>query len=437
MVSPAALECDAANQAAGTLSSGSEHLPALASPRARCSGRPPDREAQLSSISKKPNGRWLARYRDASGRSRSKVFDRKIDAQQFLDEVATDIKRGNWIDPHSSRIAFQEWAMDWWRTTTKLRPTTRRGYWGVLNSRILPVFGRRRLGDIDYLDVEMFIADLLEEGLSSKYVRECLCVLSLIMKLAVKSRLRLDNPAAGHSLPTQTRRIHEGDVLSMKEVHRLIAEVPGPYKPVVWLIVLAGLRPAELCGLRVRDIDMSTRTVHVCQTVLPLHGFDNEGFQLVTGPPKTAAGDRRIPIPDWLCDEIASVLELRADERGTPTAPDELIFQTRYGNPINRDKLRENVIRPALRAAGLPESFRTYDLRHSHASLLIELGANLLALAQRMGHSDPAITLRVYGHLYEGTQEELSRQLDGLRAATAPDRDNVVPMQQRKSTGDS
>ncbi|MGO8825326.1 MAG: tyrosine-type recombinase/integrase [Acidimicrobiales bacterium] len=307
------------------------------------------------------------------------------------------------------------------------------GLWGVLNHRVLPVFGRRRLGDISYLDIEMFIADLLDEGLSPKYVRECVSVVSLIMKLAVKANLRLDNPAAGHSVPMQKRRLHEGDVLTMEQVHRLIAEVTGPYRPAVWLIVLAGLRPAELCGVRVRDLDMSTRILHVSQTVLPLHGFDTEGFQLVTGSPKTSAGDRRIPIPDWLCDEIASVLELRAERRGTPTEPDELIFQTRYGNPINRDKFRENVIRPALRSAGLPESFRIYDLRHSHASLLIEFGANLLALAQRMGHSDPAITLRVYGHLFEGTQEELSRQLDGLRAATAPDNDNVVPIRRRRA----
>ena len=77
--------------------------------------------------------------------------------------------------------------MEWWRTTAKLRPTTRRGYRGVLNHRVLPVFGLRRLGDISYLDIEMFIADVLDEGLSPKYVRECVSVVSLIMKLAVKA----------------------------------------------------------------------------------------------------------------------------------------------------------------------------------------------------------------------------------------------------------
>jgi hypothetical protein len=57
--------------------------------------------------------------------------------------------------------------------------------------------------------------------------------------------------------------------------------------------------------------------------------------------------------------------------------------------------------------------------RHSHASLLIDLGANPLAVAQRMGHSDAAFTLRVYGHLFEGVQSKLSEQLDALRIKTA------------------
>jgi len=90
------------------------------------------------------------------------------------------------------------------------------------------------------------------------------------------------------------------------------------------------------------------------------------------------------------------------------------------GMPLNRDKFRELIIRSALKAAGLPETFRTYDIRHSHASLLIEQGANLLAISQRMGHTDPALTLRVYGHLFAGAQEELTRRLDELRWSVPP-----------------
>jgi Phage integrase family len=156
--------------------------------------------------------------------------------------------------------------------------------------------------------------------------------------------------------------------------------------------------------------------------VLPVHRFDTERFGLVAGPPKTSAGDRRIPIPEWLCNDLAAVVAARRPDVSTEVIDRrEYLFQTQYGNPINRDKLRQDVIRPALRAAGLPESFRTYDLRRSHASVRIDLGVNLLTLAQRMGRSDPAMTLRWYGHLFEGAQVQLSEKTGILLEMAADD----------------
>ncbi len=139
--------------------------------------------------------------------------------------------------------------------------------------------------------------------------------------------------------------------------------------------------------------------------------------------PKTSAGSRTIPVPAWLCEDLAAMLAARGEGDR-----DGRLFQTRYGTPVNCDHFRDKVVIPALRAAGLPVTIRTYDLRHSHASLLIDLGANPLAVAQRMGHSDPSVTLSVYGHLFEGTQARLSEQLDALREATvnAPKTGQVV-----------
>jgi integrase len=134
----------------------------------------------------------------------------------------------------------------------------------------------------------------------------------------------------------------------------------------------------------------------------------------VEGPPKTDAGDRTIPIPEWLCEDLAGIVAARST-----VDRDAYLFQTRYGNPLNGDHFREAVVRPALRAECLSDTVRTYDLRHSHAGLLIDLGANPLAIAQRMGHSDAGITLRVYSHLFNGTQVRPSEQLDALREATA------------------
>ncbi len=387
----------------------------------------------MSSIHKQPNGRYLARYRDADGRSRCLTFDRKGDAQDFLDTQAVDSRRGEWTDVSERRVGFDEWADRWWATTVKLRPTTRRGYHGILERHVRPYFTGRRMSDIDYMDVEDFIAEKLGAGLSPKYVREAVSVLSLIMRCAVKANARRDNPAAGHTVPVRRRKLREGDVLDMTQAHQLVAHIRDPYKPAVWILLLTGLRPAELCGLRVGSVDLIRRVVHVTETLLPVHKFGDEPYRsAVSGPPKTAAGDRSIPIPEWLCTDLAAMLADRAARRGNPIARDEYLFVTRYGNPLQRDKFREKVVRPALVAAGLPDTLRTYDLRHSHASLLIDLGANVLAVAQRMGHSDPAVTLREYGHLFEGAQQELTDQLDELRASTATDRAEVVNLAPRR-----
>lgn len=377
----------------------------------------------MASIDRQPNGRWRARYRDPQGRSRSRTFDRKAEAERFLSQNDVELRRGEWIDPASRRTLFAEWAEVWWQTTVRLRPTTRRGYWQILQNHVLPHFGQTPLTAIDYMDVERFVAEKHAEGaIGPKKIRDCVSVVSLIMQSAVKSGVRRDNPAAGHRVTVRRRRIRQGDVLTMEQVHDLLQHVRDPYKPAVWLLVLTGMRPSELCGLRIRSVDFARHLVSVTESLVPVSAFSDQKLALVEGPPKTEAGDRTIPIPEWLSISIAAYLRTRVEERGRPLDPREPLFVNRVGKPLNRDKFRETVIKPALAAAGLPMNLRTYDLRHGHASMLIDLGANVLAVAQRMGHSDPSVTLREYGHLFQGVQEQLSAKLDELRETTSRDR---------------
>ncbi|MHB1929455.1 MAG: tyrosine-type recombinase/integrase [Acidimicrobiales bacterium] len=116
--------------------------------------------------------RWRARYRDVNGRTRSQTFDRKSDAERFLALNGVQLHRGEWIDPSLRRTMFSDWAQTWWETTVKLRPNTRRGYWLLLHNHALPAFGDARLGAVDYLDVERFIARKLANGHGPKQVRE-------------------------------------------------------------------------------------------------------------------------------------------------------------------------------------------------------------------------------------------------------------------------
>ncbi len=183
------------------------------------------------------------------------------------------------------------------------------------------------MGSIDYRAVELFLAACRHKGLGPKVVRECLSVLSLILKFAVKATALSENPAAGHGVVVRRKKLREGDgVLSMEQVHQLVAYVPERYKPAVWLLVFAGLRPAELCGLRVRDIDFARHEVSVRATLMPVHRYGDQPYRgRVEGPPKTDAGDRTIPIPECLCHDLAAVVATR----GTLDR-DAFLFQTRF-----------------------------------------------------------------------------------------------------------
>ena len=363
--------------------------------------------------------RWKARYRDSDGRARSRTFPTKTEAQNYLGRISADIQRGDYIDPLERRRKFADWAEVWWQTTIKLRPTTRRGYWQLLHGHVLPTFGARAMGGIDHFDVEQFIAAKLVEGLSPKKVRDAVSVISLVMKCAIRGGGRRDNPAAEHHIPVARRKLRSGDVPDMADIERLIAQVADPYKPAVWLLAYTGLRPSELCGLRVASVDFVKRVIRVTETLMPVHRYADARYSLVGGPPKTQAGDRDIPIPGWLCDQLAAMLAARAERQTRRDRPRRLPVR-----PTKRDTAASGQVPPAhhpSRTQSRGASRQSADLRPSP---LPRLPAHRprrqpLAIAQRMGHSDPAVTLRVYGHLFAGIQEDLTARLDTLRTGLA------------------
>ena len=358
--------------------------------------------------------RWIARYRDDEGRERSQHFDRRKDAERFIQRNGADLQTGDWIDPQQGRALFSEWADSWWATTVKLRPNTRRGYWLLLQNHVLPAFRSRHLGTIDYMDVERFIATKLEDGFGPKHVREMVNVVSLIMKCAIKGNALRDNPAAGHELRVRKTRVSQAAMLTMDQAVKVVGHTSRHYQPAMWLLLFTGLRPAELCGAKVTDLDFERRVLHAGPTHSPIGPYDGRAREHLDGPPKSDAGYRSIPLPHWLCEALAADL---ANRPGT-VGPSDYLILNQHGQPLNRDTFRARIVRPALRKAGLPEDFRTYDFRHTHASLLIHDGADVLAIAQRLGHTDPAMTLRVYGHLFEGAQQDLTDRLDRRRQET-------------------
>ena len=159
----------------------------------------------MSSIARRPDGRWRARYRDAAGREHSRHFQRKVDASRWLDEITAAVVRGDYVDPKLGRVTVAQWADRWIATKANVKASTRARYAGILSTHVLPVWGDVRLVDITHADVQSWVSSLLASGQSSALVHKIHRVLSMVLSLAVRDGRLPKNPCAGLTLPRVTR----------------------------------------------------------------------------------------------------------------------------------------------------------------------------------------------------------------------------------------
>jgi len=156
--------------------------------------------------------------------------------------------------------------------------------------------------------------------------------------------------------------------------------------------IFAGLRIEELCNLRWRDVDLATGRLNV-------------------GESKTDAGRRYVDLLPPLREELATHKVGARASAGT-----DYVFATRDGRRPAKNNLRPRVFNAALKRANenlerdglvpLPDGLTPHKLRHSYASLLIALGEDPVRVMGQLGHTDPAFSMRVYGHAMQRDPEE-------------------------------
>lgn len=359
--------------------------------------------------------RWRARYRDPSGRERSKSFARKVDAERFLVSVEDAKLRGAYVDPAAGKISFGEWAERWYLATAHLKPSTQHDYRMLLDHQILPVFGDWSLGSIDTLAVKEWRAGLLADGLSPKRAGKALQVLSQALGSAVEGGRLSRNAATGVKPPKVQRK--EMHFLDAEQVEWLASVAESRYRPLILFAAYTGLRPCELVALRVGRLDLLRCTARVVEAAV-------EVSRLEWGPVKTHEA-RVVRMPRSVAEEVARSLA------GRPQNRDALVFTAPMGGPLSRADFVRNCFKPAVVAANeaiaklpkdrrpalLPDGLRFYDLRHTCASLLIAQGATVKAVQAQLGHATASITLDTYGHLFPSEMEALADRLEMVRDA--------------------
>ena len=118
----------------------------------------------MSNIAKRPSGQWRARYRDAAGKEHARHFDRKVDAQRWLDSVTAAVETGTYVDPRAGRITLGAWAQRWFDGQAHLKPTTRSRYRGILDGHVLPHWSTVELVAVSHADVQAWVAEQRASG---------------------------------------------------------------------------------------------------------------------------------------------------------------------------------------------------------------------------------------------------------------------------------
>lgn len=356
----------------------------------------------MASITKRPNGSWRARYRDANGKEHARHFDRKIDGQRWLDEVTASVVTGTYVDPKTARTTIREWSETWLTGYSTRRASTvsqARTHLRLINT----TFGERALASVRPSEVRAWTGALREQGYAASTVNALHSRLGQLFSDAVHDGLLPRSPVSRRTSPGAGKQ--RPYVATTAQIWALHDALPEPLRPMVLLGAFAGLRRNEIVALRVEDIDF-------------MRGVISPAIQYPSDPLKTEISRTPIPIPHELALELNRV----PAKWGTETL---VVSQT--GRPIT-PSMANKAFADAKRAVpGLPAEFRLHDCRHYYASMLIAAGLDVKVVQARLRHASAKTTLDTYGHLWPDSDESARAAVARVFSERPADRGRTVP----------
>ena len=340
--------------------------------------------------------RVIYRYTDWKGekkQTQKRGFQTKREAQAWereqLNKIAGDLDMNfaSFVETYSADMK------------SRIKENTWHTKEHIIRTKILPYFSSRPINEIQPKDIIAWQNEMINsldnhgKPYSPVYLKTLHNQLSAIFNHAVRFYELRSNPACkAGNMGTEQRK----EMLFWTKDEYLRFSEAMMDKPVSYyafeVLYWCGLRMGELLALTPSDFDFEKQTVTVSKSYQRLHGED------VITSPKTKKSNRTVKMPPFLCDEIKEYIDMLYD-----ISPDERIF------PITKNYLHREMDRGA-KETGV-KRIRIHDLRHSHVSLLIEMGFSAVAIADRVGHESIEITYR-YAHLFPSKQKEMAEKLE-------------------------
>ncbi len=354
-----------------------------------------------------------------NGKQQWKTFERKKDAEDYLDRNSTDVRDGTYRE--IKKATFRDYAETWKSTyliagtvdqdgnltAKRLKPSTIRGYRTIIDTYLIPEFEHLPLQAIDAGKITALESKLMQQELSNKSVHNTLTLLGRFLEDARKAGYLKISPMIDVEKTKFT--CEKGRALKAEEAQKLLAKCVGILKAIVMVMLLGGLRRSEVFGLFWTDIDLDHDVIHVRRAVEWLsrkHGQVAENKAAFVFQPPKYHSIRDVDMSPMLKAELRKMYMQAADKEG-------LVFPSENATPMQPSNVYRRQFKPAAEAAEIGKvTFHT--LRHTFGSWKIEQGENVLYVSKQMGHKDASITLKVYSHLVKENRPEAAAKTDEM-----------------------
>ena len=348
------------------------------------------------------SGKWFSqlRYKSWDGkpqRTTKRGFETKREALQWEREFILQ-KAG------SNNMTFEDFVSVY---KADLKPRIKESTFDtketIIDKKILPYFANMPLNQISTTDVMYWQNEMMNavdpktgKKYSKSYLKTLHNQLSAILNHAVKYYKLEMNPAevvgnmgSEKDIKMKCWTSEQYHLFSESMMEKTVSFYC--FEVLYW----GGLRLGEMLALTPADIDFEKNTISINKTYHRAKGRD-----IVTSP-KTSKSDRVVTVPKFLCDELKDYLDMSYD-----IGPEDRMFN------VSKDYI-EHEMKRGIKEQGLPR-IRVHDLRHSHVSLLINMGYSAVAIADRMGHESINITYR-YAHLFPNVNTEIADKLNEMK----------------------
>lgn len=411
---------------------------------------------------RKPPTRWQVRWYDEVGKQCKRNFEKKgghqgeddpeVYAEAYDAKVNAELDAGTYVDPALGGITLEQYCKEW-RKDHVADPSTLE----TIDKHLAHIYdvertertkrapgtspiGHRTLKDLAKSPSAMrrWIKSLETKGLSAAYIGQIGTTLASILNVAVDDGRMSRNPMHAKSvkLPERPERLIRPWTVEMVKGARAEIDDRHDSGAIVDLGVAGGLRESEIFAFAEEDIIFlgTDRKILVRRQIKRIKDDAGE-YQLVYDLPK-GGKEREVPLSDWLSIRLAAQIKKRPPVKVTLPwrRPDgkprtfKLLFVGPGGNPWYRQSF-QYTWNAARQAAGAPpppdENGRIHGLRHTFASIELAGGADILKLAAWLGHTDPAFTLRIYGHLMPDVRD-VGRQAVDAWFSPPVDRPNAL-----------